>query len=134
MQMVHRACLASQWPISGAVIIMREASLEVPRAHQHPSRTLRRRSQRPRENLTLLSKAFIGGVPLPCQENARHYLTGNAMYPPWPAGMQEAMFGMGCFWCAAPKLLRSCCSCTLHLSHLRFFQAALSSQVPRTSS
>uniref|UniRef100_A0A7S2LYH6 peptide-methionine (S)-S-oxide reductase n=1 Tax=Zooxanthella nutricula TaxID=1333877 RepID=A0A7S2LYH6_9DINO len=22
------------------------------------------------------------------------------MYPPWPAGMEEAMFGMGCFWCS----------------------------------
>ena len=26
------------------------------------------------------------------------------MYPPWPAGMKEAMFGMGCFWCSLLKL------------------------------
>mmetsp|Transcript_38745 Transcript_38745/g.70346 ORF Transcript_38745/g.70346 Transcript_38745/m.70346 type:complete len:282 (+) Transcript_38745:178-1023(+) len=32
--------------------------------------------------------------------DAKHFVTGNAMYPPWPAGMEEAMFGMGCFWCS----------------------------------
>ncbi|CAE6959811.1 msrA2 [Symbiodinium natans] len=72
----------------------------------------------PSDRGSRVSRAFFGGLfgspqgsPTPIkdapQENARHYLTGNAMYPPWPAGMQEAMFGMGCFWCAAPKLLRS---------------------------
>lgn len=28
----------------------------------------------------------------------RHYVNGNAMTPPFPAGLQHAMFGMGCFW------------------------------------
>jgi peptide-methionine (S)-S-oxide reductase len=27
-----------------------------------------------------------------------HYVTGNPMQAPWPAGYELAMFGMGCFW------------------------------------
>lgn len=29
---------------------------------------------------------------------ARHYVNGNAMLPPYPQGMERAMFGLGCFW------------------------------------
>jgi len=32
--------------------------------------------------------------------DSKHFITGNQMFPPWPAGMEEAMFGMGCFWCS----------------------------------
>jgi len=57
------------------------------------------------------SMAFFGGLfgspqgsptPIPDapSQNTKHYVTGNAMYPPWPEGMDEAMFGMGCFWCS----------------------------------
>ncbi|BAZ93816.1 peptide methionine sulfoxide reductase [Thiohalobacter thiocyanaticus] len=28
----------------------------------------------------------------------RHYVTGHPLVPPFPAGMEQAMFGMGCFW------------------------------------
>jgi len=27
-----------------------------------------------------------------------NFVNGNAMQPPWPAGMEQAMFGLGCFW------------------------------------
>ena len=33
-------------------------------------------------------------MPVP----ARHTVTGNPLQPPWPAGHEEAVFGMGCFW------------------------------------
>lgn len=33
-------------------------------------------------------------MPVP----ATHYVNGHAMQPPFPEGMQMAMFGMGCFW------------------------------------
>ena len=33
-------------------------------------------------------------VPVP----AAHYVNGNPLKPPFPQGMQEAVFGMGCFW------------------------------------
>ena len=28
----------------------------------------------------------------------RHFVNGNRMVPPFPAGLERAMFGMGCFW------------------------------------
>ncbi len=28
----------------------------------------------------------------------RHYVNGNPMRPPYPDGMQRALFGLGCFW------------------------------------
>jgi peptide-methionine (S)-S-oxide reductase len=34
--------------------------------------------------------------PLPTAET--HYVNGNPLKGPYPAGMQSAVFGMGCFW------------------------------------
>lgn len=28
----------------------------------------------------------------------RHYVTGQPLKPPFPAGLQQALFGLGCFW------------------------------------
>jgi peptide-methionine (S)-S-oxide reductase len=28
----------------------------------------------------------------------RHFVNGNPITPPFPAGLQTAVFGMGCFW------------------------------------
>ncbi|CAJ1403151.1 unnamed protein product [Effrenium voratum] len=63
-----------------------------------------------------VSRAFFGlfgspeGSPNPIPnappENGVHYLTNGRMYPPWPQGMQEAMFGMGCFWCSENIFMR----------------------------
>mmetsp|Transcript_39576 Transcript_39576/g.100496 ORF Transcript_39576/g.100496 Transcript_39576/m.100496 type:complete len:279 (-) Transcript_39576:274-1110(-) len=55
-----------------------------------------------------VARAFFGGPPsgrdTPIPEapaaDAKHFLTGNPLNPPWPARMEEAMFGMGCFWCS----------------------------------
>ena len=33
-------------------------------------------------------------IPVP----AHHYVNGNSMLPPFPEGMELAVFGMGCFW------------------------------------
>lgn len=38
-------------------------------------------------------------MPVP----ARHYVNGHTLTPPYPAGMQVAMFGLGCFWGAERK-------------------------------
>lgn len=32
-----------------------------------------------------------------------HYVNGHSMFPPYPDGMQQAMFGLGCFWGAERK-------------------------------
>jgi peptide-methionine (S)-S-oxide reductase len=34
----------------------------------------------------------------------RHVVHGTPMQPPFPAGLEQAMFGMGCFWGAERKL------------------------------
>src|ERR687888_2630928 len=33
-------------------------------------------------------------MPVP----AKHHVHGRALTPPFPAGMQQALFGLGCFW------------------------------------
>ncbi|NEO27333.1 MAG: peptide-methionine (S)-S-oxide reductase MsrA [Kamptonema sp. SIO4C4] len=33
----------------------------------------------------------------------KHYVNGNPLKPPFPEGMQQAMFGLGCFWGAERK-------------------------------
>jgi peptide-methionine (S)-S-oxide reductase len=33
----------------------------------------------------------------------RHYVNGNSLKPPYPGGMELAVFGMGCFWGAERK-------------------------------
>jgi peptide-methionine (S)-S-oxide reductase len=35
-------------------------------------------------------------TPMPVPE--KHFVNGNPLTPPFPEGMQQAIFGMGCFW------------------------------------
>ena len=37
------------------------------------------------------------------QVSPKHFVNGNAVVRPFPGGMKEAMFGMGCFWGAERK-------------------------------
>ncbi|WP_019865401.1 peptide-methionine (S)-S-oxide reductase MsrA [Methylovulum miyakonense] len=40
-------------------------------------------------------------TPMPIYN--RHFVTGNPIAPPFPAHLQQAVFGMGCFWGAERK-------------------------------
>ena len=40
-------------------------------------------------------------TPLKVPEN--HYVNGNRIVPPFPEGLEQAMFGLGCFWGAERK-------------------------------
>jgi peptide-methionine (S)-S-oxide reductase len=56
------------------------------------------------KKLTLPSKeeAFPGraeAIPLP----EKHFVNGHSFAPPYPAQMEKAMFGLGCFWGAERK-------------------------------
>jgi peptide-methionine (S)-S-oxide reductase len=39
--------------------------------------------------------------PMPVPE--RHFVNGHPLKPPFPAGLEQAMFGLGCFWGAERK-------------------------------
>ena len=41
-------------------------------------------------------------MPIP----ARHYVNGHALSPPYPEGMETALFAMGCFWGAERRFWR----------------------------
>jgi peptide-methionine (S)-S-oxide reductase len=40
----------------------------------------------------------LPGRDRPIQVSNRHFVNGNPIQPPFPDGMQLALFGMGCFW------------------------------------
>jgi peptide-methionine (S)-S-oxide reductase len=43
-------------------------------------------------------EAALRGRPTPMRVPERHFVSGNRIVPPFPAGMDEATFAMGCFW------------------------------------
>jgi peptide-methionine (S)-S-oxide reductase len=42
--------------------------------------------------------AALPGRSTPLQVPVTHFVNGHRIVPPFPAGMREALFGMGCFW------------------------------------
>ena len=45
----------------------------------------------------------LPGRPTPLRINERHFVSANRIVPPFPAGLELALFGMGCFWGAERK-------------------------------
>ena len=45
----------------------------------------------------------IAGRAEPMPVTDRHFVSGHKLEPPFPAGMEEAIFAMGCFWGAERK-------------------------------
>ena len=60
--------------------------------------------------MALRSQILVHGLELPSAEQAlpgraermavpeRHQVNGNPLQPPFPAGLEQAVFGLGCFW------------------------------------
>ena len=45
----------------------------------------------------------LPGRDTPVQVPEAHFVNGHALAPPYPEGLQQAMFGEGCFWGAERK-------------------------------
>jgi peptide-methionine (S)-S-oxide reductase len=45
-----------------------------------------------------LAAEALPGRAMPIATAERHFVNGNPLKGPFPAGLQQAMFGMGCFW------------------------------------
>jgi peptide-methionine (S)-S-oxide reductase len=59
---------------------------------------LRKKTEMPTADRALLGRATPSfNVP------TKHFVNGNRIQPPFPAGLEKAMFGMGCFWGAERK-------------------------------
>lgn len=56
-----------------------------------------KKSEMPAANEALPGRSATMPVP------DKHYVNGNPLTPPFPAGMELALFGMGCFWGAERK-------------------------------
>lgn len=44
------------------------------------------------------SKSPLAGRETPMKISGEHAVNGHSMLPPWAPGLEEAVFGMGCFW------------------------------------
>ncbi len=57
-----------------------------------------------RKTTTLPSAAeALPGRADPIPTATRHFVNGNPLTPPYPAGLEQAVFGLGCFWGAERK-------------------------------
>ena len=45
----------------------------------------------------------LAGREIPMQVSPKHFVNGNSIRSPFPAGIRQAMFGLGCFWGAERK-------------------------------
>ena len=57
-----------------------------------------------RKRVTLPSPGeALPGRAAPLRTADKHFVNGHALKEPWPAGAQQVLFGMGCFWGAERK-------------------------------
>ena len=57
-----------------------------------------------KKSLDIPSKAdALPGRPNPIRTAADHFVNGNPLKGPYPAGLETAIFGLGCFWGAERK-------------------------------
>jgi peptide-methionine (S)-S-oxide reductase len=50
-----------------------------------------------------VDRALPGRAARPFAVPAEHYVNGHRIQPPFPTGLEQAMFGLGCFWGAERK-------------------------------
>jgi len=56
------------------------------------------------KKVTILTpEQALPGREQPMRVPAHHYVNGNSLQPPFPEGLETAVFGLGCFWGAERK-------------------------------
>jgi len=55
-------------------------------------------ASKPRKTSMPIATDALPGRPAPMAVPPRHFVNGNRLAPPFPAGLEVALFGMGCFW------------------------------------
>ena len=58
---------------------------------------------RKKAEMPTADRALPGRATPPFAVPAEHFVNGNRIQPPFPAGLEPAMFGLGCFWGAERK-------------------------------
>lgn len=59
------------------------------------------------KKLTLpTAEEALAGRTTPMPVPDKHFVNGHALKPPFPEGMEQAMFGLGCFWGAERRFWR----------------------------
>jgi peptide-methionine (S)-S-oxide reductase len=58
---------------------------------------------RKKAEMPTADRALPGRAARPFAVPAEHYVSGHRIQPPFPAGLEQAMFGLGCFWGAERK-------------------------------
>jgi peptide-methionine (S)-S-oxide reductase len=53
---------------------------------------------RTKTDLVTREQALVGQPDYPYEVPHTHYVNGHSLQPPFPEGMQVAIFGLGCFW------------------------------------
>ena len=60
-------------------------------------------SRRDKAHLPTADEALPGRSERPFSVPERHFVLGTPLEPPFPAGLEQIVFGMGCFWGAERK-------------------------------
>jgi peptide-methionine (S)-S-oxide reductase len=60
-------------------------------------------SRRDKANLPTADEALPGRPERPFAVPERHFVLGTPLEPPFPEGLEQVVFGMGCFWGAERK-------------------------------
>src|SRR5512143_3290485 len=56
-----------------------------------------------KQQMSTADQALAGRTDQRMPVPERHFVNGNPLVGPWPAGFEIAVFGMGCFWGAERK-------------------------------